>query len=185
VAEVRLKQYLVTLRVRVSEDALLQHSSSSPLVIGNELARQIHDYVSSHQMAYYPALDFFINNVARHDGLDPDLIDATDSMSWLLCRLVRYELQSKLRQAFSALKFQTVQTIAYTMPAVRYSSKNALYELAQHYSPLSLKLDMVLSLVDKELDNDEVHGFIENALHKLLKDSFESIEISNIVTLAE
>ncbi|MDH5516401.1 MAG: hypothetical protein OEY36_01105 [Gammaproteobacteria bacterium] len=177
--DVRLNQYLASLRVRLSEQVILQHSASSAEVIGHELALQVDDYVRRHQLGYYPALDYF----NEHGDLDPDLIDAAESMSWLLCRLVRNELQSKLRHVFSSLKFQTVQTIAYTMPAVRYGKSNALHDLAIHYTPLSVKLDIVLSMISKRESAERVEEFIENALLQWLRDSFESVDVNNILKL--
>ncbi|MDH5394334.1 MAG: hypothetical protein OEY11_14195 [Gammaproteobacteria bacterium] len=177
--EVRLNQYLATVRVRLAEEVLLQHSASSAVVIGNALAEQIDDFVRSQQMGYYPALDYF----SQHSALDPDLIDAADSVSWLLCRLVRNEFQSRLRHVFSSLRFQAVQTIAYTMPAVRYGKINALHDLALHYTPLSVKLDIVLSLINKHDLTEGLDEFIQNTLHQCLKDSFESIEVSSVLRL--
>ena len=179
--EVRLNQYLATLRVRLAEQVILQHSASSAEVIGHELAEQVDDYVRRHQLGYYPALDYF----SEHGDLDPDLIDAAESMSWLLCRLVRNEFQSKLRHVFSSVKFQTVQTIAYTMPAVRYGKSNALHDLANHYTPLGVKLDIVVSMISKRESTESVEEFIENALHHWLKDSFESIEVNNVLRLSQ
>jgi len=184
-AEVRLKQYLATVRIKLSEEVVLQHSPSSAVVIGNELARQVHDYVSKNKMGYYPALDYFSNELTGQDGLDPDLIDATESMSWLVCRLVRNEFQSKLRQVFSSVKFQAVQTIAYTMPAVRFGSANALHDLSSHYTPLSVKLELVLSRVSKGQGDEGAEEFIRNAIQRWLKDSFESIEVSSVVAIIQ
>lgn len=179
-AEVRLNRYLATVRVRLSEEVVLQHSPSSPEVIGNELVQQVHEYVKTHQLGYYPALEFF----EQQGGLDPDLIDATESMSWLVCRLVRNEFQTRLRQVFSSVKFQTVQTIAYTMPAVRFGSANALHDLAQHYTPLSVKLEIVLSMINKRQHDEGVENFIRNALQHWLDESFESISVSSVVEVA-
>jgi len=181
-AEIRLKQYLVTLRVTLDEEVLLQHSPSSAQVIGNELASQIHEHVKQQQMGYYPALSYFSDDPAQ-TALDPDLIDATESVSWLVCRLVRNECQTRLRQIFSSVRFQTVQTIAYTMPAVRFGGNNALHNLALHYTPLSVKLDLELSVISKHLPADGVELFISNTLHRLLKDSFESVEVSAVLAV--
>ena len=184
-AVVQLNQYLATVRVKLAEDVVLQHSPSSPEIIGHELADQVHAYVKTQQMGYYPALDYFTMAEVRDQGaLDPDLIDATESMSWLVCRLVRDETQSKLRHVFSSVKFQTVQTIAYTMPAVRFGSANALHDLAQHYTPLTVKLELLLSMISKRETEQGVEEFIRSALHRWLKDSFESIEISSVLELS-
>lgn len=177
-SEVRLKQYLATVRVRLAEDVLLQHSPSSAEIVGNELTQQIHDYVQRHKLGYYPALDFF----EQHGDIDYDLLQTAENMSWLLCRLVRQEFQSKLRQVFSQVQFQSVQTLAYTMPPVRYGNANALHDLSLHYTPLSVKLELVLTMISKN-SSVSAEDFIKNALHRWLKDSFEMIEISSVVAV--
>ena len=119
-------------------------------------------------LGYYPALDFFAINHAGQGGIDPDLIDAAESISWLLCRLVRQEMQTRLRQVFSQLRFQSVQTMAYTMPPVRYGANNALHDLALHYTPLNVKLDCELSMISKNQPADGVEAFISNVLQQWL-----------------
>jgi hypothetical protein len=171
--------------VRLSEEAVLQHSPSSPVVIGNELTDQIHEYVKNNKMGYYPALDFFaMMREKGQGGLDPDLIDASESISWLLCRLVRNEFQTRLRQAFSSVTFQSVQTIAYTMPPVRYGANNTLHDLLLHYTPLSVKLDIELSMTSTHQPDEGVEMFISNTLYRLLEDSFESIEVGSVVSIS-
>jgi hypothetical protein len=179
-AEVRLKQYLATVRVRLAEEVILQHSPSSAEIVGNELTEQIHAYVQQHKLGYYPALDFFENN----GGLDPELLQAAENMSWLLCRLVREEFQSKLRQVFSRVQFHSAQTLAYTMPAVRYGSANALHDLSLHYTPLSVKLELVLTMISKN-SKEGAEDFIKNALHRWLKDSFEMIDVSTVDAISQ
>lgn len=177
-SEVRLKQYLATVRVRLSEEVLLQHSPSSAEIVGNELAQQIHAYVQQQKLGYYPALEFF----EEHGDLDYDLLQTAENMSWLLCRLVRQEFQSKLRQVFSRVQFQSVQTLAYTMPSVRYGNANALHDLALHYTPLGVKLDLVLTMISKNTAGG-AEEFIKNTLQRWLKDSFEMIEVSTVVAV--
>lgn len=183
-AEIHLQQYFATLRVHLAEEVVLQHSPSSPAVIGVALAEQIHDYVKQQQMGYYPALAYFeMLGEEGRDSIEQDLMDAAESMSWLLCRLVRNEIQTQLRQVFSSVKFHSLQTMAYNMPLVRYGSNNALYNLALHYTPLSVKLDLELSMISKQQSADGMEEFIGNALYRLLNDSFESLEISSVVKM--
>ena len=181
-ADVHLKQYVATFRVQLAEDVLLQHSPSSPSVIGAALAEQIHAYVKQKQMGYYPALAFFEMLIEQgQGGIEHDLMDAAESMSWLLCRLVQNEIKTQLRHAFSSVKFLSLQTMAYNMPPVRYGSNNALHNLVLHYTPLSVKLDLELSMVSKQDSADGIDELIANILQRLLKDSFETIEVSSVV----
>lgn len=182
--EVRLKQYFATVKVRLAEEAMLQHSPSSAVVIGAELSEQVHDYVKQRSLGYYPALAFFeMENTEGRGWIDPDLLETTESMSWLLCRLVRSEVQNRLKQVFSNVKFQAIQTMAYNMPAVRYNANNALHELALHYTPLSVKLNLELSMISKQPLSEGIEDFVANTLNRLLGDSFELVEVSSVVKI--
>ena len=112
--QLNLTRVAVSLQVKVPADAIEQHSAASPYVVGEELARQVAAYVQHERLGYYPALEYF----RTIETIDPELLKAEESISWLVCGLVREELRTRLRAVFSNLKFESVQTVAYTMPGI-------------------------------------------------------------------
>ena len=132
-------------------------------------------------------------HVRTHDGAaeagaddDADLLEAAESISWLVCGLVRNELRSRLRPVFSNLKFESVQSVAYTMPSVRPGNSNALHDLAQHYTPDQVRINLIASSIRRQ-DNDEEIA-IKLAKHQIcrwLKDRFKSLEITSIRYLTQ
>ena len=178
-AVVHLQQLLATLRVSLDEQVLSQHIPSSPMIVGEELANQVHGYVKLHKLGYYPALEYF----QTQGGVDADLLEAAESIAWILTKLIREEVQRKLRPVFSSVRFQAVQTQAFIMPPVRYGSANAVYDLARHYAPNSVKLDLLLSIIRRQQVKEGMEAFVRRALQHWLVDSFESVAVSSVVSL--
>jgi hypothetical protein len=176
-SQLNLVQVAVSLQVKLSAEVIEQHSVASPYIIGEELARQVAAYVQNERLGYYPALEYF----RTIKEVDTDLLEAAESISWLVCSLVRDELRNRLRSVFSNLKFESVQTVAYTMPSVRPGNSNALHELAQHFTPDQVRINLVASSIRRQGNNPEIA--IKLARHQIcrwLKDRFSSLEITSI-----
>ena len=167
----------VGLLLKVSEESLLRHLACSPSRVGWELARAIDAYVREQALGYYPALEHF-RNVAV---IDKDLLDSADQVSWLMSKLAREEVQIKLRPIFSKVHFQSIQTLAFTMPPVRPNQNNALEKLAEFYTPNTVKLELVLSMIRKDSDTAErkVETYARKMVYRWLRDSFETVEVTS------
>ena len=175
--QLNLVRVAVSLQIKLSAEAIEQHSVASPYIIGEELARQVAAYVQHERLGYYPALEYF----RTIKEVDTDLIEAAESISWLVCGLVRDELRSRLRTVFSNLKFESIQTVAYTMPSVRPGNSNALHDLALHFTPDQVRINLIASSIRRQDNNPEIA--IKLAKHQIcrwLKDRFNSLEITSI-----
>jgi hypothetical protein len=173
----KLAKVAVSLHVKLSDEMIEQHAAASPHIIGEELARQVAAYVQQQRLGYYPALDYFRDI----QEVDDELLQAAENLSWLVCGLVREELRTRLRAVFSNLKFESIQTVAYTMPTVRPGNNNALHDLAQHFTPDQVRVSLVASSIRRH-DNDSQIA-IKLAKHQIcrwLKDRFATLEITNI-----
>ena len=176
-SQLNLDRVAVSLQVKLSAETIEQHAAASPYIVGEELARQIAAYVQHERLGYFPALDYF----RSIDEVDDDLIQAAENISWLVSGLVREELRTRLRAVFSSLKFESVQTVAYTMPAVRPGNSNALHDLAQHFTPDQVRVNFIASSIRRRANDPKIA--IKLAKHQIcrwLKDRFENLEITNI-----
>lgn len=175
--QLNLVRIAVALQVKLSAETIEQHSVASPYIVGEELARQVAAYVQQKRLGYYPALDYFRTT----KEVDAELLQVAESISWLVCGLVREELRTRLRAVFSNVKFESVQTVAYTMPTVRPGNSNALHDLAQHFTPDQVKVNLVVSSIRRQ--NNEPAISVKLAKHQIcrwLKDRFSSLEVSSI-----
>lgn len=166
----------INFKVRLTEQSIQRHLPASPYVVGEELANQISVYAKEHNLGYYPAIDFF----HQHGGIEKDLLDAVGNISWLVTNMVREEVRVRLRPVFSTIKFESLQTQAYTMPGVRPGQNNAYRLLTSHYTPDSVKVNLIASLVRKKESPQEAEQMARHQLCRWLKNRFESLEITNV-----
>ena len=169
-------QLAITFKVRLSEESMQRHMTASPYVVGEELANQISRYSSEHALGYYPAIDYFVQN----GGIEQDLLDAAGNISWLITNLVREEVRVRLRSVFSSVKFESLQTQAYTMPSVRPGQNNAHHLLVEHYTPDLVKVNIIATMVRKKQSTLEATQLARHQICRWLKSRFESLEITNI-----
>jgi hypothetical protein len=164
----------INLKVWMLDEVWEEHMAASPLVVGEQLAEQVDLYTRKQQLGYYPALEFF-----REQGLiEKDLLDAADNISWLMARLAREEIRKCLRAAFSSVSFETVQTLAFTMPPVRPGQPDAYQKLVEHFTPNALKIDLVVNMIRRNPENEGIERFAKQVLSRWIKDSFARVEVT-------
>ncbi|UCE89554.1 MAG: hypothetical protein JSW10_01570 [Pseudomonadota bacterium] len=169
----------VTVLIRVSHSTLQHRSPASPEIIGGELAQQVSAYVQQEKLGYYPALDYFRD----HGELDKDLLDAVEAVGWLASQMVSGEVRSRLRPVFSSLRFESIQTVAFTMPGVRPGDTNALHKLANHYTPDTVKLAMIVSLLQRHESAEAAQRAAHGLVCRWLADRFDAVDVTAATVL--
>lgn len=169
----------ITLHVRVPEAALERHLAASPRVVAENLAEQVMTYERQHALGYYPAVDFF----QQHGGVEPELIDALENISWVLTSMVRNELRLRLRPVFSHLKIESLKTLAFTMPTVRPGQRNAKADLMSHFSATSVKVSLIATLLQKIVDKHAAAKMAESMCYRWLKEHFSAIDVTSVHVL--
>ena len=168
----------VSLRVKISDESLEQHLASSASVVGEALTAEVLKLIKESDISYFPALEYFQNQ----GDLDVDLMDAAETIGWFAAKLAREEVHKKMRAFFSSINFQSVQTVAFTMPSVRPNKHNAHQALIEHYTPNVVKLDIVASVLKK----DQLEGMANWArqlFRRNLENSFEDMEVTQAVVI--
>jgi len=168
----------VSLKVKIPDQSLQQYLASSASVVGEALTEAVLKSLKENDVGYFPALEYFQNQ----GELDDDLMDAAETIGWFAAKLAREEVQSKMRGFFSTLHFQSVQTVAFTMPSVRPNKHNAHQALIEHYTPNVVKLDIVASVLKK----DQLEGMANWAKQlfvRNLENSFEEIEVTQTIVM--
>lgn len=173
-------QVALSLLLQVPEASLQRHLAASPVVVGGELAEQVLDFERQHHLGYFPAIDYFI----QHGGIDTELLDALQSITWVVTNMVRNELRTRLRPVFSQVKFESIQTMAYTMPSVRPQDVNALEKLVSHFSAMNVKVNITATLIQKIDDKDAAAKMASSMCYRWLKTQFTTIEVTSSKVLA-
>ena len=173
----RFDKVLVILNVQLQAEALQQYLPCSASIIGQTLASIADEYEKENRTGYYPAMDFF----KTLDSVDPDLITSAEQVSWLVSKLARETIQSKLRPIFSSVQFQSIQTLAFSVHKVRPNKPDVMEELAKHYTPDSVKIELVLTMMrrDSEAEDNRAEPYARKMMFRWLEAEFETVEISS------
>lgn len=171
----------VSLQVSVPEAALERHLAASPRIVAENLAEQVMRYEREHQLGYYPAIDFF----QQHGGVESELIDALENISWVLTSMVRNEIRLRLRPVFSQLKIESLKTLAFTMPTVRPSQQNDHMRLIEHFSATSVKANLIATLLQKIVDNESAEKMTKSMCYRWLKEHFSHVDVTSVHVLGD
>jgi hypothetical protein len=173
----------VELSVKVAVPvALLQKHLPAPIdKLGAQLAEETHKVVMRDSLGYYPALDYF-----KESGAIPGyLLDAVDEVATLATALATDQINEMLVPVFSNVTVNSVQCLAFALPTVRPGKPNAREELASHYTPNVLKLELIVSVLQKHEPEESFERYADNTVFRLLGEVFESVEISSARLLPE
>lgn len=165
----------ISLQVSVPETALERHLAATPLVVAENLADQVMLYEQAHHLGYYPAVEFF----QQHGGIEPELIDALENISWVLTGMVRNEIRLRLRPMFSLLKIESLKTQAFAMPIVRPGQVNAKAELVNHFCVDTVKVSMIATMLQKIVDQNAAEKMAEGMCYRWLKDHFKTVKVTS------
>jgi hypothetical protein len=171
------------LRLTVPEAILQRQLHSSPVEIGEQLATVIDQYSRKHKLGYYPAIEFF----RQVPEIDQGLIECAEKIAWVVCKLAREEVQSRLRPIFSTVKFQSVQTEAFALPPVRPDHPSSLERLAAHYTPDTVRMELLVSMLRKDNDQrgDAAEAYARKMIYRWLRGIFENVDVTASASAVE
>jgi hypothetical protein len=142
----KITRVALGITVTVPEDLIELNMGYLPWVLGDSLAAQVSQEVAERRIGYFPAIDFFRENCQT---VDPALIALIDEVGQFSIDFTRRELRRRLSRVFSNVQIAQAQCLAYTLPRVRPSQPQALTELGRHFAPDKVRLDLVLSTIQK------------------------------------
>ena len=178
----RFDKVLVIVDVQLKSSSLQQYLPCSASIIGKTLAGIADEYITENKTGYYPAIDFF----KTLDRVDPELINSVEQVSWLVSKLARETIQSKLRPIFSSVQIQSVQTLAFSLPKIRPNEVDAVERLAEHYTPDTVKLELVLTMMrrDSEVEDGRAEPYARKMIFRWLESEFEFVNIASSKALS-
>jgi hypothetical protein len=171
----------LTIKAKLPREALQQHFPAPVGTLGEQLARQVIDYVNQESLGYFPALEYF----QEQGGIDAYLLDATGQMSLLTVTMTKQEVSRVLQPLFSSVHIGTVQSLAYTMPAVRPSQPQVEQLLAAHYLPDEVKFEAIVTLLQKKPPEPGIENAAKQIALRWLDDIFPEIEVTSARLLGE
>lgn len=164
----------LTIQVVMAPERLEALSNAAERDIGRTLAERVDTIVRAQRLGYYPALDYFED----HPGMDPALIGMVKSLAVQIRKRVKREVQTHLWPVFSSVQIERATTLAFTLPRVTPAQADALARLAQHYFPNTVRLELVLTTLDRQHRLDEAEKFSSSKVVRNLRDAFESVSVT-------
>lgn len=165
----------ISLRIRVLHQKIEQHLPTSPVIVGKELAEQISQFSHENKLGYYPALEYF-----KDKDVEMDLLDAAENISIIVCDFIKEELQKYLSDDFTNIHFESLQNIAFTFPTIRFGSSNELHNLASHYSPNHVKVNIIVTVENEAIDSRSIEKSTRIKILHRLKGRFADLKINSI-----
>ena len=164
----------LTLQVVMAAERLSALLNEAEKNIGRSLAERVDTIVRNEKYGYYPALDFF----EGHVGMEPELLVQVKTLAAQIRKRVKRDVQTHLWPVFSSVHIERATTLAFTLPRMTPAQPDALARLAQHYFPNAVRLELVLTTLDKQHRLDEAEKFSSDKVVRNLRDAFESVSVT-------
>lgn len=173
----RFDKVLIGMEVQLAEKSFNRYLPSSVTVIGKALADVALAFAEENKTGYFPAIDFF----KTQEAVDKGLIESAEQVSWLSSKLAREKIQKQLQAIFSSIHFRSVQTVAFSMPRVRPNQSDAMAQLMAHYTPDTVKIELVVTMMrrDSDADDNRAEPYARKMMFRWLESVFESIRVTN------
>ncbi|MGA7801337.1 MAG: hypothetical protein WCC36_11050 [Gammaproteobacteria bacterium] len=173
-AGLRFARVALAVRAQVPSDALERYLPFPPRFVGEELAGQANSYALENETGYFPALDYL-----QSQGIvDQDLYNAAEQAGWMATQLVREEVQVRLRPVVASLTFQSILCTSFTMPTVRPRELDALQRLADHFTPDTVKVELLMSLLQRGDPSEGLERLSTQLVFRWLSSAFASVEVT-------
>lgn len=164
----------LTIQVVMAPERLEAQLNTAERSLGRTLAERVDAIVRSEKLGYYPALDFFED----HPDMDPELIGMVKALAAQIRKRVKREVQTHLWPVFSSVQIERATTLAFALPRIKPAQPDALAKLALHYFPNAVRLELVLTTLDKQHRLEEAEKFSTSKVVRNLRDAFESVSVT-------
>lgn len=165
----------LTLQVTIAPERLDALLTEADKAIGQTLAQQVDTVVRSGKLGYYPALDYF----AGQAGVDAGLLDNIKSLAATIRKRVKRDVQSALWPVFSSVKVERATSPAFALPRITPAQADARDQLARHYFPNRVRLELRLGSFDKQQRLENVEKFSAQKVVRNLREVFESVDVTD------
>lgn len=152
-------------------DALLREDDKT---LGTRLAARVDAWVREQRLGYYPALDFLV----EQGVVQPEEFEALRALAATIRKRVKRDVQTRLWPVFSSVHIERAQSLTFMLPRLTPGRPEAVTQLAQQYFPNCVRLELLLTSLDKHSRLEDVAGFSEQKVMRNLREDFESVSVS-------
>ena len=171
----------LTVQVTVAPDKLDALLREADKTIGRTLATQVDAWVRAQRLGYYPALEFLVDQGA----IPAEVFESLRTLAATIRKRVKRDVQTRLWPVFSSVHIERAQSLAFTLPRTTPGKPDAVAELARHYFPNTVRLDLVLASLDKLARLEDVAAISETKVARNLREDFEAVAVSGVRRLED
>jgi hypothetical protein len=117
--------------------------------------------------------------------MDADIFSLAVRAADVACEYVARETQDRLWPLFSNLHIENMHAHAFTLPRVNLRHPDRLRDLARHYTPTDVRLELVTSNVERGPQPAGLERFAAQKVIRGLRECFDDITITNATLIEE
>jgi len=158
----------LTLQVTMAPEKLDALLSEADKQLAGELAERVDAWVREAKTGYYPALDF----LADQGTVDAASYESLRALAATLRKRAKRDVQTHLWPVFSSVHIERAQSLCFLIPHVKPGKPESREELARHYFPNVVRLELLLASFDKSHRLEDAAAFSEQKVIRNLRDVF-------------
>jgi len=165
----------LTLQVTVAAEQIEALLRSEDRALSETLAARVDTWVRSRKLGYYPALEF----LADEGVVSAEELDALKQLAATIRKRAKRDVQTRLWPIFSSVQIERAVSVAFTLPRLTPARADAVQELARHYFPNVVRIELTLATLDKQRRLEEVEGISATKAMYNLRDAFEAVTVTS------
>lgn len=169
IARVALTVQLTVARERL--EPLLREADKQ---LSEAIAVRVDAWVREQKLGYYPALEFLVDQGV----VQADELESLRALAATIRKRAKRDVQTQLWPVFSSVHIERAQSLAFMLPRITPGRPDARSELIRHYFPNEVRLELLLSSLDKMHRLEDVAAHSEQKVMRNLLDQFESVAVS-------
>jgi hypothetical protein len=139
------------------------------------LAARVDAWVRERKLGYYPALEF----LASEGVVSAVELDALKQLAATIRKRAKRDVQTRLWPIFSSVRIERAVSLAFTLPRLKPAHRDAVTELARHYFPNTVRIELTLATLDKQRRLEDVEGISETKVMANLRDVFAAVTVTS------
>lgn len=170
----QLARFSLGVTGRVPLAVLARHFPAPVEDLSRAVAGKIDCFVRQQALGYYPAIEFFRD---RTDIIEPYLMDAFDQVAAASQSLAQQGALAMLQPLFSSVTCNSIITLGYALPRVRPNDSDAQQTLILHLTPNRVKLELTLTLFQKQAPTDSLAPAVKMMVLHWLTEVLEEMDV--------
>lgn len=164
----------LTVQVTVAVERIEALLRAEDRALPEALAARVDAWVRERRLGYYPALEFLVD-----EGVVTQAeFDALRQLAATLRKRAKRDVQTRLWPVFSSVQIERAVSLAFTLPRLKPNGPQAVPELARHYFPNVVRIELTLATLDKQRRLEDIEAISTTKVMVNLREAFEAVTVT-------